>query len=148
MEDIYNKEINCDESGRNMVKIFIAENVPSLNKGEMTILEGMLESFKTLGRVQVTMLSDLPQIDQSRYGTKIKIIDVKKASRLSGELVGHRQLFKMFISFLFLFQHLLFFVLYKISGSKALKVMGSEIWKKYVESDVIIVGHDGTFGLG
>ena len=26
--------------------------------------------------------------------------------------------------------------------------MGSEIWKKYVESDVIIVGHDGTFGLG
>ena len=58
-------------------KIFIAENVPSLNKGEMTILEGMLESFKTLGRVQVTMLSDLPQIDQSRYGTKIKIIEVE-----------------------------------------------------------------------
>lgn len=109
MKDIYDKEIKCDGSGRNMVKIFIAENVPSLNKGEMTILEGMLESFKTLGKVEVTMLSDLPQIDQPRYGTKVKIIDAKKTLLLSGKLVGHHQLFKMFISFLFLFQHLLSF---------------------------------------
>ena len=129
-------------------KIFIAENVPSLNKGEMTILEGMLESFKTLGKVEVTMLSDLPEIDELRYGTKVKIIDVKKALHLSGELVGHRQLFKIFISFLFLFQHLLFFVLYKISGSRALKLMKSEIWREYVESDMIIIGHNGTFGVG
>ena len=148
MKDIYDKEIKCDGSGRNMVKIFIAENVPSLNKGEMTILEGMLESFKTLGKVEVTMLSDLSQIDQLRYGTKVKIIDVKKALHLSGELVGRSQLFKIFISFLFMFQHLLFFVLYKISGSRALKLMKSEIWREYVESDVIIVGHNGTFGVG
>jgi polysaccharide pyruvyl transferase WcaK-like protein len=129
-------------------KIFIAENVPSLNKGEMTILGGMLESFKTLGKVEVTMLSDLPQIDQPRYGTKVKIIDVKKALHLSGELVGRSQLFKIFISFLFMFQHLLFFVFYKISGSRALKLMKSEIWREYVESDVIIIGHNGTFGIG
>ena len=148
MKDIYDKEIKCDGSGRNMVKIFIAENVPSLNKGEMTILEGMLESFKTLGKVEVTMLSDLPEIDELRYGTKVKIIDVKKALHLSGELVGRSQLFKIFISFLFMFQHLLFFVLYKISGSRALKLMKSEIWEEYVESDVIIIGHNGTFGIG
>ena len=128
-------------------KIFIAENVPSLNKGEMTILEGMLESFKTLGKVEVTMLSDLPEIDELRYGTKVKIIDVKKALCLSGELVDYRQLFKMFISFLLIFQHLLFSILYKISGSKALKLMKSEIWREYVDSDVIIIGHNGTFGL-
>jgi polysaccharide pyruvyl transferase WcaK-like protein len=131
-----------------MVKIFIAENVPSLNKGEMTILEGMLESFKILGKVEVTMLSDLPDIDQLRYGTKVKIIDAKKALCLSGELVGHHQVVKIFVSFLFLFQHLLFLLLYKISGSKALKLMKSEIWREYVESDVIIVGHNGTFGEG
>ncbi|MCK4733187.1 MAG: polysaccharide pyruvyl transferase family protein [Methanophagales archaeon] len=148
MKDIYDKEIKCDGSGRNMVKIFIAESVPSLNKGEMTILEGMLESFKTLGKVEVTMLSDLPQIDQPRYGTKVKIIDAKKTLLLSGKLVGHHQLFKMFISFLFLFQHLLFSILYKISGSRALKLMKSEIWREYVESDVIIIGHNGTFGAG
>ena len=148
MKDIYDKEIKCDGSGRNMVKIFIAENVPSLNKGEMTILEGMLESFKTLGKVEVTMLSDLPQIDELRYGTKVNIIDAKKTLLLSGKLVGHHQLFKMFISLVFMFQHLFFFVLYKISGSRALKLMKSEIWREYVESDVIIIGHNGTFGTG
>jgi colanic acid/amylovoran biosynthesis protein len=148
MKDIYDKEIKCDGSGRNRVKIFIAENVPSLNKGEMTILEGMLESFKTLGKVEVTMLSDSPQIDQLRYGTKVKIIDVKKALHLSGELVGHRQIFKIFTSLLFLFQHMLFSILYKISGSRALKLIKSEIWSEYVESDVIIIGHNGTFGPG
>ena len=54
--------------------IFIAENVPSLNKGEMTIMEGMLESFRIVGDVGVTMLSDHPEIDTPRYGTRIKII--------------------------------------------------------------------------
>ena len=148
MKDIQSKETKQDWNDKKVTNIFIAENVPSLNKGEMTILEGMLESFKTLGKVEVTMLSDLPEIDQPRYGTKLKIIAVKKALHLSGKLIGHHQLFKMFISFLFLFQHLFFLILYKISGSRALKLMKSEIWREYVESDVIIMGHNGTFGTG
>lgn len=147
MKDIYDKEIKCDGSSRNMVKIFIAENVPSLNKGEMTILEGMLESFKTLGKVEVTMLSDLPQIDQLRYGTKVKIIDVKKALHLSGELSRYNKVFRIFASLLFISQHLLFLILYKISKSRALKLIKSEILEEYVESDVIIIGHNGTFGI-
>ena len=126
-------------------KIFIAENVPSLNKGEMTILEGMLESFKTLGRVQVTMLSDLPDIDQLRYGTKVRIINVKKALHLSDKLSRYNRLFN---SFLLLSQYLIFLIFYKIFGLRALKLMKSEIWREYAESDVIIVGHNGTFGAG
>ena len=81
------------------IKIFIAENVPSLNKGEMSILEGMLESFKILGKVEVTMLSDMPQIDQPRYGIKVKIIDVKKALHLPDGLITRHRIFKIFISF-------------------------------------------------
>jgi len=126
-------------------KIFIAENVPSLNKGEMAILEGMLESFKTLGKVQVTMLSDLPDIDQLRYGTKVRIINVKKALHLSDKPSRYNRLFN---SFLLLSQHLIFLIFYKIFGLRALKLMKSEIWREYAESDVIIVGHDGTFGAG
>jgi colanic acid/amylovoran biosynthesis protein len=113
----------------------------------MTILEGMLESFKTLGKVEVTMLSDLPQIDQLRYGTKVKIIDVKKALHLSGELSRYNKVFRIFASLLFISQHLLFLILYKISKSRALKLIKSEIWEEYVESDVIIIGHNGTFGI-
>ena len=148
MESIYDKEIKHNWDDDKIVKIFIAESVPSFNKGEMTILEGMLESFKILGKVEVTMLSDLSQIDQSCYGTKVKIINVKKALHLSGKLSRYNKLFKIFISLLLLSQHLLFLILYKISGLRALKLMKSEIWREYMESDVIIIGHNGTFGAG
>ncbi|MCK4731336.1 MAG: polysaccharide pyruvyl transferase family protein [Methanophagales archaeon] len=144
MASIHTEEVKMGK----VYKIFIAENVPSLNKGEMTILEGMLESFKNLGKVEVTMLSDLPQIDQSRYETKVKIIDLKKALGLSGELSRYNELFRIFASLLFISHHLLFLILYKIFGSRTLKLMKSEIWEQYVESDVIIVGHNGAFGLG
>ena len=145
MEDIYNKEIKHNWDDAKMVKIFIAENVPSLNKGEMTILEGMLESFKILGKVEVTMLSDLPKIDEIRYGKKVKIIDLKRSLHLKGELTG---IYQKFASAYSIVQHLLFLILYKTFGLEALKFMKSEIWREYVESDVIIIGHNGTFGLG
>ena len=145
MSAIYNKETQQDGNEEKVTKIFIAENVPSLNKGEMTILEGMLESFKIIGRVEVAMLSECPEIDELRYKTKAESIDTKKVLPISGE--PYYWTFKMVNSLLFMFKHLFFVLLYKISGSKALKVMKSEIWKKYVESDIIIVGHDGTFGV-
>lgn len=147
MKDVHDKETKHNQTGENTIKILIAENVPSLNKGEMTILGGMLESFKILGNVEVTMLSDIPQIDQPRYGTNVTIIDVKDALHLSGALGHHCQLFKIYTSFFIFIQHLVFVLLYRISGSRALKWMKSEIWSEYVKSDVIIVGHNGTFGV-
>ena len=139
------KEIKHDRSDKKRVKIFIAENVPSLNKGEMTILEGMLESFKSVGMVvEVAMLSDRPEIDKLRYGAKIKIIDLKKSLHLKVDLAGFYQIFASLYS---MAQHLLFLTLYKIFVSRALRLMRSESWREYVESDVIIIGHDGAFGL-
>jgi len=125
-----------------MYRILIADIVPSLNKGEMTILEGMLESFKPLGEVEVAMLSDMAEIDAPRYGTKVKIVDLRDSLRVFGQLRG---LSRLFASILFLFQHLLFICLHKVLRLKALKLMRSEIWRQYVQSDVIILGHDGTF---
>jgi len=141
-----------------MIRIFIAENVPSLNKGEMAIMEGMLESFKTLGEVQVAMLSDLPHIDKTRYKTNIKIFDIKKILLLNHKLdyyhlstSNYLSLSSLFfiikVFLLFIYQHLLFITLYKILGSKSFVLFKSEIWREYAESDVIIIGHDGTFGI-
>ncbi len=129
-----------------MVKVFIAENVPSLNKGEATILEGMLETFKVLGNAEVTMLSELPHIDQPRYETMVNIIDVSKYSQLPARFSN--QAGKLFSSLFFFSQHLFFLLVYKLFGSKSFKLMKSQIWKVYVESDVIIVGHNGAFGIG
>ncbi len=131
-----------------MYRIFIAENIPSLNKGEMTILEGMLESFTSLGKVEVIMLSSVPDIDQPRYGTKVRVIDATNSLHLFGNPKSYSQAFRILASTFVTFQHLLFLVLYKILGAKTLKLMKSEIWKEYVESDVILVGHNGTFGIG
>jgi polysaccharide pyruvyl transferase WcaK-like protein len=133
---------------KKVTKILIAENVPSLNKGEMTILEGMLQSFRCLGKVEVSMLSPVPDIDRPRYGAKVNIVDIRQCLHISGNLSDYRKAFQIFVSILFVFEHLPFLILYKFLGSRALKFVRSEIWKEYVESDVIIMGHDGAFGTG
>lgn len=51
-----------------MVKILIAENVPALNKGELALLKGMMESFNSLGEVKVKIMSSSPENDRIRYG--------------------------------------------------------------------------------
>ncbi len=131
-----------------MYRIFIAENIPSLNKGEMTILEGMLESFIGLGGVEVSMLSSVPDIDQPRYGAKVRVIDARKSLHLFKNPKDYSRPLKILVSIFVAFQHLLFLLLHRVVGAKALRLMKSEIWKAYVESDVIVVGHDGTFGIG
>ena len=132
-----------------MVKIFIADSLPGLNKGEIAILEGMLESFNILDdEVEVAVLSHHPQTDAPRYPTRAKTVDVTRALPLYSESRNGKRVFRMFWSISFALQHLIFLILHRIFGSKALKFMSAEIWKAYVESDVIIEGHDGSFAIG
>ncbi len=130
-----------------MYKILIAENIPSLNKGEMTILDGMLESFRTLGEAQVSVLSDRPEIDAPRYVSKAKVIDIRQAWPLNGGSVSGRT-GKILASILVMLQHLSFVLLYKLVGAAALRLFKSEIWEEYAKADVILMGHNGAFGTG
>jgi polysaccharide pyruvyl transferase WcaK-like protein len=134
-----------------MYRIFIAENMPSLNKGEMTILEGMMETFKNLDEVEVSMLSAVTDVDKCRYGTMVEMIDVGKYLPLSLDFsIGNicNWLIRLFSSIIFLAKHMPFLILHKTFGLKTLKFMKSEIWGNYVKSDIIIVGHDNSFNLG
>jgi polysaccharide pyruvyl transferase WcaK-like protein len=126
-----------------MVNILIAENIPGLNKGEVAILDGMLESFKMLGDSKVSMLSLIPEIDSSRHLSKSKVIDIN--CLYPGLKFNNNN---MFASFIIMFKHLLFILLYKIIGLKVLNIFKADIWKAYVEADVIIIGHDASFGVG
>lgn len=128
--------------------IFIAENAPALNKGEMTIIEGMLKSFEILGDVGVTMLSDHPEIDTPRYGTKVKIINIKKSLHMLDDQRDYSKMYRLSMSLLCISQHTFFLIFYKIFGPKILNFMKAEIWEEYVKSDIIIIGHDGAFSLG
>lgn len=131
-----------------MYKILIAENIPTLNKGELAILEGMLESFKLLDdKFEVSILSALPNIDRQRYSENIKII---KADFLNiyGDILNYPKKSEIFTSIIFAVKHFIFLFLYKILNYKVLNLMKSPIWKAYLDSDVIFIGHNGVFGLG
>ena len=62
-----------------MARILICENVPSLNKGEMAILEGMRESLRELGKLELVMFSARPDIDAPRYSSLTQVIDPGKS---------------------------------------------------------------------
>lgn len=130
-----------------MIKIFIVENIPSLNKGEMAILDGMLESFKTLGEVRVYMLSGRSEIDAPRYTSKVNVIDVNSSFPYNGGLDVSAPK-KILASVLVMIQHTAFILSYKILGENTKIIFRSDIWHRYLNSDIIITGHNGMFGIG
>jgi polysaccharide pyruvyl transferase WcaK-like protein len=128
-----------------MIRILIAENIPGLNKGEMAIYGGMLEIFKTLGDFKVAMLSNSTAVDRERYDN-VEIIDISKSLYISSETRG--PFIKLIVSVWALIQHLVFLILYKFSGQRVLSVFRQQIWRVYVDADLVIIGHNGAFGIG
>lgn len=127
--------------------IFICDNIPSLNKGEETILDGMLKGFEFLGNTQVAMLTARPEIDRPRYQSKLRLININDSWLLNGGL-NSGFLMKTVISIIILLQHLIFAGFYRISKKLALRCFNSSIWHEYDRSDVLVEGHNGTFGIG
>lgn len=128
-----------------MYKIFIAENIPEQNKGEMAILEGVLNSIKILGDTDVSML--YPNNTKSSYKGKLRLIDAKRSLHLIYNSLEYGLMLKLLMSCYVTFQHLLFLLSYTILGKNVQLFMKSDIWKEYINSDLIIVGHNGTFGI-
>lgn len=128
-----------------MTEIFIAEEIPSLNKGEAAILLGMLESFRSLGDVKVSLLSLHPELDEPRYMDRVNVVGEIENLHLSRNF-NRSVIVRIFESILVLPQYLFFITFYKIFGLNVLKIMKKEIWKEYCKSDLIIIGHDGMFG--
>jgi colanic acid/amylovoran biosynthesis protein len=124
------------------VRILIAEWIPSLNKGELAILKGMLKTFQALGKVEVSIFSFFSSLDKERYPKNMKLIDVSSELYLRNPLSNKSKL-NVFRNFLFAtLQHLSFGFLHKIAGKKVLKITNKTIWKEYCNSDIIIICHD------
>lgn len=129
-----------------MYQIIIAENIPSLNKGELALLRGIIETINS-NEVTVKIISGSPKFDQTRYGKSPEIIDVRKTFHLK-ENFDYSKREKIIISIIITIKHAFFLIFYKIFGTRTTRIMKSDIWKEYINSDLIIVGHDGTFGIG
>lgn len=125
-----------------MIRILIAEYVPSLNKGELAILDGMLKTFETLGEVEVSIFSLYPEIDRTRYPMSIKTIDLGYNLYLRNPLPAQSKVYLLWASFFAALQHVFFIFMYRIFGKKTLKIMDKPLWKTYFESNVFIVCHD------
>lgn len=126
-----------------MARVFICENIPSLNKGEMEILGGIVQSFKEIGTINLSMISQECEIDSKRYGSTVEIINLREPLSIKHSK-GYN---KSFTSVKFFFQHVLFIILYKFLGLKSLRIMKSAIWKAYIDADILLIGHNGTFGI-
>ena len=75
-------------------EILIAEWIPSLNKGELVILIGMIRTFDLLDDYELAAFSFAPHLDSERYPKKVRIVDVGRDLHL-----GQNILDKNMISF-------------------------------------------------
>ncbi|MDD1775202.1 MAG: hypothetical protein LUQ24_06710, partial [Methanobacterium sp.] len=82
----------------------------------MTILGGMLESFKILGDTKISLLSENPEIDKLRYEPEVKVIDVKKYLILKRTFKQRNLLIKAVDSLPVLSWHILYLIFFKILG--------------------------------
>jgi colanic acid/amylovoran biosynthesis protein len=118
------------------INIFIAEEIPSLNKGEAAILHGMMVSFKKIKNLKVSMLSFNQSADKKRY-KNVEIIPFPYQGLLAmGKL--KILLYGIFFSLnLSVFCYLYFFL-----RRNSLKIMKNKIWRAYADADILIFGHD------
>lgn len=126
-----------------MTKVFIAEQIPSYNKGEEAILKGLLKNLPGSQNCHVTLVSSYPYQDMKFYGAQVKLIPVVNTLPETIQL-NVRFLLSVLRQGV---EHLFFMLLFKIFGKKAIKIMKGAIWKEYLAADVIVIGHDSILGF-
>ncbi|MEM3550698.1 MAG: polysaccharide pyruvyl transferase family protein [Candidatus Bathyarchaeia archaeon] len=127
-----------------LLHIFIAEEIPSLNKGEAAILMGILRTFIFFNRVKVSLLSYDAKTDLQRYPNSIDIIDAAKDLHLPRFLMKRHSFFTIILHFLFCgVQHLFFMVSFMVLNRKVVAIMKAKLWKTYMDADVFLIGHNG-----
>lgn len=120
--------------------IYIPEEIPSGNKGEQAILEGIYQGLKDQDKdIRISVFSFHPEIDRINYSKKFKVVQ--------GITFRPRSDKPIFLKVLDMFniwgKHLSFLLFWAVLKDKSLYFFRAENWKAYSESDVILVGHDG-----
>lgn len=125
------------------IKILIADHIPALNKGELAILEGILESFQALGKVDVSIFTFDIELDSTRFPKSVKLVNVRKELHMLKGRQGFQDTPKAnIINGLFGgFQHIVFGFLYFLFKETSLKLMRSRLWREYCTTDAIITSH-------
>lgn len=125
-----------------MKVIFVAETVPSRNKGEAALMHGIVSSIKEYCDEDILfyLCSEMQSIDQKEYGNEVKVLDHKGLIPINDTVINKLRFF-LFRSV----KHFFFLILYRMVGGLSLNLFTDEIWRAYSCSDVIIIGHDNLF---
>ena len=124
---------------KDSTKILITTYIPTLNKGMLGLLKGILKTFDALGQTEVTVFSFYPEFDGKRYPPNVKLIDVGKDLHIATFFSKRSANFRLIASIAAAIQHLLFALLYSIFKKKVFHFFKSPIWHEYYSSDALIV---------
>jgi colanic acid/amylovoran biosynthesis protein len=122
-------------------RIFLAEHIPSLNKGELSILTGLVHTLRAhLGPHKLAVLSWMEDVDRVRYSPDIEIVgagtdmfaqsDDRVTWALNAVFLGLRLLGAS--------------VIWRLVGDRARPLLRDRLWRTFTEADVILVGHDNA----
>lgn len=124
------------------MKIYIPEHIPSGNKGEEAILQGIYQGLRNQGKeVKISIFSYTPEIDKINYGNQFEVVDGITFRPAPGKSMFLRVLETGEIWL----KHFSFFLMWRLLGKKCLHFFKDGNWKAYINADVILVGHDGVF---
>lgn len=125
-----------------MKTVFVAEIVPSQNKGEAALMHGIVRSIQHYSdeEVKFYLCSERQKLDQIEYGEDVIVVDDKGLVPVGGTAAK-----KMMLFMWFLVNHLVFLFFYRAFGSASLMIFRNKLWEAYCKSDVVIVGHDNAF---
>ena len=123
------------------MNIYIPEHIPSGNKGEEAILQGIYQGLKDEAKdVTISVFSHTPEIDRINYGNQFEVIEGITFRPASGK----GMFLKISETIVIWLKHFLFLLLWRFIGEKCLRCFRGGNWKAYLDADVILVGHDGV----
>ncbi|PQP33282.1 hypothetical protein C6A36_00020 [Desulfobacteraceae bacterium SEEP-SAG10] len=125
------------------MKIFIPEPIPSGNKGEEAILQGIAQGFINQGiDPDLSVFSYTVDLENDRrnYAGQFTVISGRQSFRPRPRSGRTRKLLETVSICL---KHFSFALLYRLIGEKACFIFSKEYWRAYADAALIMVGHDG-----
>ncbi|BBO92877.1 polysaccharide pyruvyl transferase family protein [Desulfosarcina ovata] len=128
-----------------MIKVLIAEDIPSHNKGEAALFYGLKESLRPYADTDVRLFSLNPEIDTPNYAGDAVVVNAQGVVP-EHILDGYGSTLKKIYNYInFIGKHFAFGVLHKLLKNKAFWFMRSPVWRAYVEADIILMSHDSFY---
>lgn len=131
-----------------MLKVFIPEPIPSLNKGELAILEGLREALNVYGKYKLTVYSPplFFQDDLRNAGNNYRVVSGTDLYDLEFKFSTSSRKRSRFYNIKIWGKLYLFSLIYRISKFVAYKLFQDDCFHALADCDLILAGHDGLMG--